>query len=531
MATSQVFNNLTGGTNRGKYPAVQGSELSVNMYRGLNGKVSFQESMPGLKKLQEIPGKCRGCYVSTRGLRVNRSPEDMFVAMGNVLYRVTEDTATPLFRLASNQYRISFAETGGPRAMLLVADGNLLHWYDLQQGTFGRVQLPNAIEGDGHVVKPTFVQVVSGCIVVNDIDSGYCYYSKSYPLADDTRQVFDLDDGNVQYEADGITVKMKTVSSFEWCFYDDYHVAQFFNGESSSDCVNGLVAVGAQLYVFGPKSVEVMTYLGQENNNWSRLYFSTQDSFGLEAPGSLCTVGNAVYFIASGKQRGKSVMCARGTDFEVISDNWLDEKLESENTDTAFAFPYASGEHSFVVFQLGTLGETWCHDLTTGDWHQRTSRDRKSGLEVQWRAYGMAYWRQKMYAFTNDGLMCRFEGFTEEYADGYSLPVIRHRQTEVIVSDNRPFVIEEIAIECNVGCNDDYKLDPSVLLEISKDGGNTYGNVRTAKFGKVGQYGHRVRFHSLGMVRLAVIRVTFSEPMDFVITSCDIRAAKTGAMI
>ena len=80
MATSQVFNNLTGGTNRGKYPAVQGSELSVNMYRGLNGKVSFQESMPGLKKLQEIPGKCRGCYVSTRGLRVNRSPEDMFVA-------------------------------------------------------------------------------------------------------------------------------------------------------------------------------------------------------------------------------------------------------------------------------------------------------------------------------------------------------------------------------------------------------------------------------------------------------------------
>ena len=27
----------------------KGSELSVNMYRGLNGKVSFQESMPGLK--------------------------------------------------------------------------------------------------------------------------------------------------------------------------------------------------------------------------------------------------------------------------------------------------------------------------------------------------------------------------------------------------------------------------------------------------------------------------------------------------
>jgi hypothetical protein len=33
------------------------------------------------------------------------------------------------------------------------------------------------------------------------------------------------------------------------------------------------------------------------------------------------------------------------------------------------------------------------------------------------------------------------------------------------------------------------------------------------------------------MVRLAVIRITFSEPMDFVMTDCDVRAAKTGAMI
>ena len=531
MATSQVFNNLTGGTNRGKFPAVQGSELSVNMYRGMNGKVSFQESMPGLKRLYNISGNCRGCYVSTRGLRADSSPEDMFAVFGNMLYRLTNTGYTALFPVAASQRRVCFAETGGPRAMMLVADGASLHWYDLQEGTFGQVQLPAAVEGDGHTVRPTFVQVVSGCIVINDIDSGYCYYSKSYPLADDTRQVFDLDNGQVQYESDGITVKMKTVSSFDWCFYDDYHVQMFFSGESSSDCVNGLIAVGAQLYVFGPKSVEIMSYLGQENNNWSRLYFSAQDSFGLEAPSTLCSVDNAVYFISSGKARGKCCMKAVGTNFEVISDNWLDEKLESEPTDTAFAFPYATGEHSFVVFQLPTLGECWCHDLTTGDWHQRTSRDRKSGLECRWRASGVAYWRQKLYAFTSDGCVCEFSGWVEEFPDGYSLPVIRHRQTEVLVSDNRPFILEEIAIECNTGSHASYDREPEVLLEISKDGGNTYGNVRHANFGNVGEYSHRVRFHACGMVRLAVMRVTFSEPMDFVITSCDIRAAKTAAMI
>jgi hypothetical protein len=33
------------------------------------------------------------------------------------------------------------------------------------------------------------------------------------------------------------------------------------------------------------------------------------------------------------------------------------------------------------------------------------------------------------------------------------------------------------------------------------------------------------------MVRLAVVRITFSEPMDFVLTDCDVRAARTGAMM
>ena len=49
MATSQVISNLVGGSNRGKFPKTCGSELSVNMYRAANGKVPYQESMPGLK--------------------------------------------------------------------------------------------------------------------------------------------------------------------------------------------------------------------------------------------------------------------------------------------------------------------------------------------------------------------------------------------------------------------------------------------------------------------------------------------------
>lgn len=531
MATSKVLQFLVGKSNKGKYPAVCGSELSVNMYRGDNAGVTFQESCPGIHKVQAVNGRCRGSYVSTTGLKSEHSKEDMFAVFGNSLYRITETGRTKIFSVAPNGRRVCFAETGGMAPYMLVADGANLFYYDLQEGTWGKIQLPESVETDRHIVKPTHVAVVNGTIVINDIDSGYCYYSYRYPLATATREVFDLKDGEVQYEPDGITVKMKPVKSADWVFLDDYGVQMFFSTVSSSDSVNGLIAVGAYLYVFGPKSVEIKSYLGQENNTWSDLYFSVQSTIGLESPDSLCTIGNSVFFVSTGAQRGKTVMSITGTNFQPVSENWLEEKLESESTSSSFGFTYATGHHQFVVMQLETLRETWVYDISTSEWHQRTSRNISSGLETQWRGASAAYWHQQMWVFTKDGVVGRLEGWVEDYADGTSLPVIRHRQSPVFVSDNRPFVMEELALECNVGCNEDYREDPEVLLEISKDGGMTFGNTRSTRFGRTGQYSHRVRFHAMGMVRQCVVRVTFSEPMDFVITDADVRAGRTGAMI
>ena len=113
MATSKVINLLVGSTNKAKYPAVQGTELSVNMFHSDNGSVSFLESVPGLQRIFQINGKCRGTYVSTRGLDSERSTEDMFAAMGNVVYRLKENEKTKLFSIAPGSQRVCFAETGG----------------------------------------------------------------------------------------------------------------------------------------------------------------------------------------------------------------------------------------------------------------------------------------------------------------------------------------------------------------------------------------------------------------------------------
>lgn len=535
MATSRVFNNLIGSTRKAKFPAVQGSELSVNCYVGKNGAQTYIESLPGLKNYMQLGGKCRGVFVSTIGLKSEASPEDMFVVMGAKLWRIDAyGHKTVIGRVANNGRRVCFAEAGGPRALLLLVDGSSMYYYDLLEGgSLRQIQLPERITGDGGTITPTHVAVVAGSIVVNDSGSGYCYYSKPYPLNADTREMFDMRDGKVQYEDDGVTVKTVTVESDKHVFEDDYGVQQYFNGESSSDNVNGLYAVGPTLYMFGPKSVDVFQRGSGEFEDWIRTSYTSMNTFGLEAPDSLCSIGGSVFFVASGAQYGKCVMKVTGTSFERVSEDWLDQKLLTESTGSAYGFAYAVGEHSWFVLQLDSLGETWCMDLMDSGWHQRTSRVKSSGVEGQWRVGGIAYYREKFWAFTNDGMVCETcnDYWSEDYPDGSSLPMIRHRQTAVITDGLKPFTFEEMTIEANVGCFDNYKLAPKMLLEVSRDGGMTFGNVRQASFGRTGEYSHRVRFMNIGYNRLCVIRVTFSEPIDLVMTNCSIRAEATAEMI
>lgn len=538
MATSKVTQFLVGASNKSKFPGIQGAQWSCNMYYSKNGSDEYMESLPGMKLLSVVDSgaRCRGAYVSTIGLAAEQSPEDMFAVFGNVLYRFDAyGNRTVIGPVASNGKRVSFAETGGPRALLLVADGSSLYYYDLLEGGgLVQIQLPERITSRGGTVTPSHVAVVAGSIVVNDTQSGYCYYSVPYPLSNDTRTMFVIgSDGKPEYEDDGVTVKTEEVESRLHVFEDDYHVQQYFNGESSSDNVSAIYAVGPTLYVYGPKTVEIWQRGSGEFEDWIRTSYTAQNSFGLEAPNSVASSGSVVYFIASGAQYGKAVMMVSGSSFKKISEEWLEHKLLQESTESSYGFCYSVADHNFYVLQLNSIGETWVYDTLDGGWHQRTSRSRKSGIESQWRAGGIAYYREKFFTFTNDGCVCGFhrDYWCEDFPDGTSYPMIRHRQTAVIVDNLKNFVLEELAIECNVGSWDDYSIKPELLLEVSKDGGNTFGNVNHASLGRTGDYSHRVRFRNLGMCRKCVLRITYSHPTELTLNSCSIRAESTAEMI
>lgn len=543
MSTTKVSNYLiTPGTNKGRHPATMGTSWSCNMFLDINNENQYLASLPGLEFTRKIgDGRCRGAYVSSVGLAQDNQAENAFVVFGNALYRIDwVGNVEQIGTVATGTSRVNFAESGGINPYLLVADGSNLWAYNLiDGGELHRITLPDRVTGDGGQINPTHVCVVGGSVCINDRTSGFVYYSVPYPLNSDTREVFQthMVDGKREpiYDPDNpYKIMTDTVDAFDWMFYDSYGVQQYFNAESSSDNVRAIESIGPNLYLFGYKTIEIWQRGSGEDSTWQRQSYTTNASNGLQSPNSIAICGSNLYYLGSGESYAKGVLMVSGQQYSKISEDWLDEKLLQETGDSAYAFAYAQGSHNFYVLQLSNLQETWVYDTETKQWHQRVSRVQASGDETRWRPCAMIWFKGQFFAYCNDG--CEYKHSDDYWYEDYGshdqrLPMIRHRQGAVIVNEEKPFIFHELAVECNVGTWSDYSIQPEMLLEVSRDGGNTWGHVRRCRMGNVGQYSRRVRFHNLGYNRLCVLKITYSHPTSLELTACSQRVSPTTGVI
>jgi hypothetical protein len=65
----------------------------------------------------------------------------------------------------------------------------------------------------------------------------------------------------------------------------------------------------------------------------------------------------------------------------------------------------------------------------------------------------------------------------------------------------------------------DSDINPSLVLRLSKDGGQTFGLPRKASLGKTGKYRTRQRWHRFGLARDFVIEISCTDAVDLSILS------------
>ena len=165
-----------------------------------------------------------------------------------------------------------------------------------------------------------------------------------------------------------------------------YNALDFGSAESSPDAVVVPFVYKNQLIVGGERSMEVFSNVGGAEFPFQRtgLFFEE----GVIAPFSVVQGVQDFYFIGAGEKDSPSVWQLSGNSTQKVSTVAIDsilQRLEREQIEQVSAWAYGQDGHSFVGFELPTT--TLVYDVSTGRWHERSSRIPISGQSYERKAY------------------------------------------------------------------------------------------------------------------------------------------------
>lgn len=237
---------------------------------------------------------------------------------------------------------------------------------------------------------------------------------------------------------------------------------------------------------------------------------------GIAATFSVAECGKQIAWLGTTAQGGYRVYAASGYAAQEISTEavcFALSQLSQVEISKATGESYSDQGHDFYLLTAGSF--TFTFDFNENEWHIRRSfTDAVSGTLGPWRARWHAFGFNKHLWLDAGGSSC-YESSIEFFTDVDDLPIQRQRTSPSICVNNQVLDIGdiELLIETGVGNANDPGMNPVVWLEISYDGGFTWGPQRMAAIGRIGQRNLRVWWQANGSGRKLAFRVTLSDPV------------------
>ena len=162
------------------------------------------------------------------------------------------------------------------------------------------------------------------------------------------------------------------------------------------------------------------------------------------------------------------------------------------------AFGYRQNGHDFYQISFQTDDRTWLYDATTDAWSTLVSYGVgrnyvNRATQFEFKVIGCDFRNGQMYVmdpetYTDNGNAIIRELITPHFYVGDSfnkLHVYRLR----------------LDMEQGTGLNNGQGQNPQVMLQVSRDGGFTYGDEMWTTFGAQGQFLRRAEWRRLGVSR------------------------------
>ena len=438
----------------------------IESRNGANQEIGYLLQTPGYARLATVVGgPIRGAYVTSTGR--------LAVVSGNKLYSVTPDWVPhESGTLQTSTGPVDMADNG---LQLMVVDGTKGYVVSLVTGVFQQIT-------SEFFMGAARVAFVDGYFMVNNPGTGQFQISSLY---------------------DGIT----------WDGLD------FGVAEGLPDPVVGLLVNNRQAWVFGTRSVEVYWNSGDADFPFARI----DGSFIEHGCAAAFTAQKFAGTVAWLSDKGQ-VLMANGYQAQRISNHAVELAIrQAGDVSGAIAWTHAIDGHTFYCLSLPGAPTAWCYDLSTSQWHERA--ELVGGVyapsRISCAAYAYGKW---VGGDSTDGRLYHLDPNTYDH-DGD--PLAWERTAPRLNQDGKRIFVSRFTLDMETGVGLDgtqQGTDPQVMLQVSKDGGHTYGAERWNSAGKMGAYRHRAKWDRVGQGRDLVFRVRGTDPVKIMILGASLEA-------
>ena len=414
-----------------------------------------------------------------------------YVVAGNTLYSLDSSyNETSLGTLSTISGPVDICDNG---VQLFIVDGTYGYCYTIVAGTYFQTAL-NAAGSFGRITDPNFPNGATSCCFIN------------------TRVLANLPNTLKEYmsclDANGIAydVTRWTDATYSLPFY--------ISKENNSDSVVACDILNGAIILWGSATMEFWQDVGSSPQPYARINGATQ-TWGLAAEQSRAPMNNTMYFLGQTKQGGMQVMALQGYTPVRVSTTDVENKISSFSTWTdATSLSYIVDGHPMYQINFPDAGWTFMYDSVTQMWSEL-----QTGVSLQARHFadkGIVYNTKFYAADVSTGII--YELLTTVYTDNGTL-IKRQATSRHIHANGNEFTIDELVLEMEtgIGLNSGQGEDPQIMLQISRDGGRTFGVEKWMPVGRVGDYLRRVLWRRLGSARDFVFQFTMTDPVKFTI--------------
>lgn len=449
------------------------AQRCVNLFPEINqlgtGKEREVASLvptPGLTKrvTLAIGNECRGVHGTSTG--------ELYAVAYNRLYQIDSNwNATELGTITgTTSGPVSMADNG---IQLVLVDGSDGYAYNMSTDTFAQITDPDFRPADT-------VTYLDGYFIFNEVDTETFFISA-----------------------------LKSV---------DFDALDIATAESKPDLIVGVISAFENLYVYGKETLEIYYNSGNVDFPFERIQGAVS-GVGASAVHSIRALEDTICWLGGDKDGRGIVYRLNGYRPVRISTPAIEQVIADrtqEEIAASTAWTYQQGGHHFYCLNIPGAESTWCFDLSTGLWHERTYLGTFGQERHRVEASTVAFGRNVVVDYSNSNVYTLDSGVYTD--DGESIARMR---TAPHISKNMKRIFHnmfQLDLEPGVGLDGTGEgTNPKATLEWSDDGGHSWSSARTREIGRIGEKARRVIWRRLGSSFDRVYRVTITDPVKVVL--------------